>query len=150
MATNFRNTELPEKLARNPLKAHMASCLDIAEQFQGDCQFLQLNKDLSAQGRQKSMQAHLRRAIHDLRAARGPIDEMAKKLEKKEDLVKRPPLDRTDRVAADDRREARTILRSLDKGARALLLSGAGADPDCDAGKKPDMVRAAARGAIPR
>jgi hypothetical protein len=47
----------------------------------------------------------------------------------KRNAVQRPPLDRSQQ-AVDDRRELRTILRGLDRGARALLLSGAGADPD--------------------
>jgi hypothetical protein len=33
---NFRNTELLQKLERNPLKAQMARALDVAEIFAGD------------------------------------------------------------------------------------------------------------------
>jgi hypothetical protein len=126
---NFRNTELLQKLERNPLKAQMARALDVAEIFAGDVEYLSLDKNLSPQGRDNARRAKLRAAVRDNRDARGPVNDLKAKLEAKRAAVQRPPLDRTI-VAVDDRRELRTILRGMDSGARALLLSGAGADPD--------------------
>jgi hypothetical protein len=128
--TNFRNTELLQKLERHPLRAQLAKALDGAEAFAGDCEYLTLNKDLSPVGRDNMRRAKLRAAVRDNRDARAPLKEMMATLEVKRAAVQRPPLDRTDKVAVDDRRELRTILRGMDPGQRALLLSGAGADPD--------------------
>jgi hypothetical protein len=128
--TNFRNTELLQKLARHPLKAQLAKALDGAEAFAGDVEYLTLNKDLSPVGRDNMRRAKLRAAVRDNRDARAPLKEMKATLEVKRAAVQRPPLDQS-QAARDDRREARLILRGIeDKGARALLLSGAGADPD--------------------
>ena len=118
---NFRNTELLQKLERNPLKAQMARALDVAEIFAGDVEYLSLDKNLSPQGRDNARRAKLRAAVRDNRDARGPVNDLKAKLEAKRAAVQRPPLDRTI-VAVDDRRELRTILRGMDSGARALLF----------------------------
>jgi hypothetical protein len=59
MTNNFRNTDLLQKLERHPLKQTLAKALDIAETFQGDVEYLSLNKDLSPQGRHKALQEFL-------------------------------------------------------------------------------------------
>jgi len=130
MNNNFRYTELLQKLERNPLKAQMARALDVAEIFAGDVEYLSLNKDLSPQGRDNARRSKLRAAVRDNRDARAPINEMKAKLEAKRAAVQRPPLDRTDKVAVDDRRELRTVLRGMERGARALLLSGPNSNAD--------------------
>jgi hypothetical protein len=130
MSNSFRTPDLLAMLERHPLKQTLAKALDVAEAFAGDIEYLELNRDLSPQGRQKALQSKLRSAIRDLRDARAPIGELQKKLETKKAAVQRPPLDQS-QAARDDRREARLILRGItDRGERALLLSGAGADPD--------------------
>jgi hypothetical protein len=131
MNTNsFRNSELLGKLERHPLKATLARALDASELFAGDVEHLKLDRNLSVEGRDRARRSKLRAALRDNRDARAPLNEMKATLEVKRAAVQRPPLDRTDKVAVDDRRELRTILRGMDRGARALLLSGAGADPD--------------------
>lgn len=57
------------------------------------------------------------------------MSELQTRLDTKRKATQRPPLDQS-QAARDDRRELRTILRSMDRGQRALLLSGAGADAD--------------------
>ncbi len=124
MSNTFRNTELLQKLERHPLKQTLARALDTAETFQGDVEFLSLNKDLSPQGRQKAMQAKLRAAIRDLRDARAPINEMQKKLDAKRAAVAMPAFDPNDLVGFLRRQELRATLRSMDAGQRAVLLAG--------------------------
>jgi hypothetical protein len=130
MSNNFRNAELLGKLERHPLKAQLARALDASEFFAGDVEHIKLDRRLSAEGRDEARRSKLRAALRDNRDARASLDQMKAALEVKRAAVQRPPLDRTDRIAVDDRRELRTILRGMDRGARALLLSGAGADPD--------------------
>jgi hypothetical protein len=90
MANNFRNAELLRQVQAHPLKATLAKALDIAEAFQGDVEFLSLNKDLSPVGRDNMRRAKLRTAIRDLRDARSPVDEMQKKLDAKRAAVAIP------------------------------------------------------------
>ena len=71
--SNLRNSQLLQQIGRHPLKAALARCFDIAETFQGDIEFLQLDDGLSPKGRQDALQAKLRAAIRDLRDARAPI-----------------------------------------------------------------------------
>jgi hypothetical protein len=130
MNNNFRNTELLQKLERHPLKAALARALDASELFAGDIEHIKLDRRLSPEGRDDARRSKLGAAVRDNRDARGPVNDLQKKLEAKRALVQHPPLDQS-QAARDDRREARLILRGIeDKGARALLLSGAGADPD--------------------
>jgi hypothetical protein len=79
--SNLRNSQLLQQMHSNPLRSTLAKALDVAENFAGDIQFLQLDKNLSDAGRQNAMQAILRAAIRDLRDARGPLSEMQNRLE---------------------------------------------------------------------
>jgi hypothetical protein len=72
MSNNFRNTDLLQKLERNPLKAQMARALDAAEIFAGDVENLSLNNDLSPRGRDNARRAKLRAVVRENRDARGP------------------------------------------------------------------------------
>src|ERR1700682_5812993 len=116
MNNNFRNSELLGKFARHPLKASLAKALDIAEAFQGDVEFLQLNTDLSAQGRQNALQSKLRAAVRDLRDARAPIKEMQAKRDAKRAAVSMPKFDPADVVGFLRRQELRATLRTMDAG----------------------------------
>jgi hypothetical protein len=123
MNNNFRNTELLGKLERHPLKKALARALDVAETFQGDVEFLQLNRDLSPEGRQKALQSKLRAAVRDLRDSRAPIDDLQKKLDVKRKAVAMPAFDPNDVVGFLRRQEIRTVLRGMDEGSRAVLLA---------------------------
>ena len=60
MNNNFRSSQLLQQVGRHPLKASLAKALDIAETFAGDVEFLQLDKNLSAEGRGNARQSKLR------------------------------------------------------------------------------------------
>jgi hypothetical protein len=121
--SNLRNARLLEQVQAHPLKASLAKALDVAENFAGDIQFLQLDKRLSDVGRQDAMQAKLRAAIRDLRDARAPIAEMQGKLDAKRAAVAMPKFDSSDVVGFLRRQEIRTVLRGMDEGQRAVLLA---------------------------
>jgi hypothetical protein len=101
----------------------LARALDLAENFAGDVQFLQLDKNLSDAGRENARSAKLRAAIRDLRDARAPLDEMQKKLDVKRAAIAMPKFDAGDIVGFLRRQELRQTLRSMnDAGQRALLI----------------------------
>jgi hypothetical protein len=127
--SNLRNYQLLQQVKTHPLGKTLAAALDSSEAFEGDAQALSLNQNYSAQGRDNELRKRLRVAIRDNRDARGAMTELQTRLAAKRKAVERPPLDQS-QAARDDRREARLILRNMDRGERALLLSGAGADPD--------------------
>jgi hypothetical protein len=121
--SNLRNAQLLQQMQRHPLRATLAKALDIAETFQGDVEFLSLNKDLSPQGRDNARRAKLRAAIRDLRDVRSPIDELRKKLDAKRAAVAMPQFKQDDIVGFLRRQELRAALRSMaNAGQRALLL----------------------------
>jgi hypothetical protein len=119
---NIRNSQLLQRVQAHPLKATLAKALDIAEAFAGDCQFLQLDKNLSQEGRDNARRTKLRGAIRDLRDARAPIDEMQKKLDAKRAAVAMPAFDPKDVVGFLRRQELRAALRMMDRGPRAQIL----------------------------
>jgi hypothetical protein len=120
---NFRNDQLIERMKAHPMRALLAKCLDIAEAFADQCDFVARDRDLSDQGRTKAMQTNLRNAVRDLRDARQPIDELRKTLESKRAVMKAPPFDRTDVVAALNRQELRAAMRGMDTAQRAALVT---------------------------
>jgi hypothetical protein len=124
--SNLRNAQLLQQLSAHPLKATLARALDIAESFHGDIEFLQLDKNLSSEGRANARQAKLKAAIRDLRDARAPIGELQKKLDQKRKAVAMPTFDQSDIVGFLRRQELRAALRTMDAGQRALYL----ANPD--------------------
>jgi hypothetical protein len=121
--SNLRNSQLLQQIGRHPLKASLARALDIAEMFEGDVQFLQLDKNLSDQGRQNAMQSKLRAAVRDLRDTRAPIVELEQKLAAKRKLFSMPPTDPADVVGFLRRQELRAALRTMDAGQRAVLIA---------------------------
>jgi hypothetical protein len=106
----------------HPLKATLAKALDLAETFAGDVEFLTLDKNLSAEGRNNARRAKLKAAIRDLRDARAPINELQAKLDKKRAAVAIPPFDPKDVVGFLRRQELRAALRTMETGPRELLL----------------------------
>jgi hypothetical protein len=121
--STLRNSQLLQQVGRHPLKSALARCLDISELFAGDAQFLELDKNLSTQGRDNARQAKLRAAIRDLRDARAPIAEIQSKLDAKRKVVAMPKFDRSDDYALKLRMELRQTLKTADTGQRALLLA---------------------------
>jgi hypothetical protein len=101
--TTLRNSQLLQQVKAHPLKSSLARALDVAENFQGDCQF----------------QAKLKAAIADLRDCRAPIAELEKRLDGKRKAVAMPPFKQDDIVGFLRRQELRATLRSMDAGARA-------------------------------
>jgi hypothetical protein len=81
---------------------------------------LQLDKNLSAEGKQNALQAKLRAAIRDLRDARAPIQAMQSKLTEKRKAVAMPKFDPADVVGFLRRQELRATLRTMDTGQREL------------------------------
>jgi hypothetical protein len=121
--SNFRNSDLLQKLERHPLKQTLAKILDAAEAFQGDIEYLSLNTDLSPRGRDNARRAKLRAATRDLRDAKAPIAEMQKKLDAKRKAVAMPQFDPKDVVGFLRRQELRAALRTMDTGLRELTLN---------------------------
>jgi hypothetical protein len=122
------------------LRSTLAKALDLAEAFEGDVQFLALNKDLSERGRDNARRAKLRAAVRDLRDARGPINKLQKKLDAKRAAIAMPKFDPGDVVGFLRRQELRAALRSMDTGERALTLN----DPAFADAKAAGIVRATA------
>lgn len=121
--SNLRNSQLLQQIGRHPLKAALARCFDIAETFQGDVEFISLNRRLSPEGRQEELQSKLRAAIRDLRDARAPVGELQARLDKKRAAVAMPKFDPADVVGFLRRQELRATLRTMDTGQRELTLN---------------------------
>jgi hypothetical protein len=121
--SNIRNSQLLQQMQAHPLRATLAKMLDAAETFEGDVQFLQLDKNLSAEGRDNARRAKLRAAIRDLRDARGPLNDLQAKLDTKRKAVAMPKFDPADVVGFLRRQELRSALRAMSSGQRALHLS---------------------------
>jgi hypothetical protein len=121
--SNLRNAQLLSQVAGHPLKSSLAKALDVAETFAGDVEFLTLDKNLSAEGRNNARQAKLRAAIRDLRDARAPINDLQAKLDTKRKAVAMPAFDPKDSVGFLRRQELRSVLRTMDAGQRAMHLN---------------------------
>jgi hypothetical protein len=121
--STLRNSQLLQQMQAHPLKATLAKMLDAAETFEGDIQFLQLDKNLSAEGRDNARRAKLRAAIRDLRDAKAPLNELQTKLVAKRAAVAMPKFDPNDVVGFLRRQELRSALRAMSSGQRALHLS---------------------------
>jgi hypothetical protein len=123
MSSNLRNSQLLQQVQAHPLRATLAKALDIAETFAGDCEFLTLDKFLSQQGRENARQSKLRAAIRDLRDARAPVDELAKKLGAKRKAVAMPAFKQDDVVGFLRRQELRSVLRAMNADQRQMHLA---------------------------
>jgi hypothetical protein len=121
--SNLRNAQLLSQVEAHPMKSTLAKILDLAEEFKDAVEAVSDNKDLTAEGKGKAMQGHLRRAIRDLRDAKVPIAEMQKKLEQKRKAVAMPKFDPADTIGFLKRQELRSVLRSMNAEQRAMHLN---------------------------
>lgn len=130
--SNFalRNEHLLQTVANHPLKAALAKCLDVAEEFSAAAEHASTNRDLSDSGRASAVQKYLRTALRDLRDARSPIEELKIKLVAKKEAVKIPPFDTTDIVGFHRRQELRAALKGLPLADRTAMLTGPNASVD--------------------
>jgi hypothetical protein len=76
---------------------------------------------LSAEGRQKAAQGLLRKAVRDLRDARGPLNDLQAKVETRKKAVTMPVFDENNAVAFLRRQELRQTLKGMDPGKRATF-----------------------------
>jgi hypothetical protein len=121
--SNLRNVQILSQVEAHPMKSTLAKILDLAEEFKDAVEAVSDNKDLTAEGKGKAMQGHLRRAIRDLRDAKAPIAEMQNKLTQKRKAVAMPAFDQNDIVGFLRRQELRAALRAAaNTGQRTLLL----------------------------
>jgi hypothetical protein len=127
---NLRNAQLLQQVEKNPFRKTLARAFDIAEDYKGDMEFVGLNRDLSEQGRAKARDTNLTKALRDLRDVQKPLDEFRSKTETMRAAVKRPAYDKTDIVAALNRRELRDRSVLMNFGQRAGLMTGPNRDKD--------------------
>jgi hypothetical protein len=125
----FRNPDLHARIEKHPLKAALARCLDIAEEFHTDCEHVGMDRNLSTTGRASAIQKHLHSAIRDLRDARKPVEELKERVHTKRAAVKIPPFD-DDTVGFLRRQELRAALKGMALGERQASLIGANASVD--------------------
>jgi hypothetical protein len=121
-----RNIMLLQQISdSNPFKKAVAGAFDIAADLERDMESVRLNRDLSPEGRQKAAQGHLRSALRDLRDLKKPVEDFHSKTEELRATAKKlPAYDKTDIVAALNRREMRDRSVLMTSGQRAGKLSG--------------------------
>src|SRR5258708_9886048 len=103
---NLQNLQLLQQIARNPFAKTVAPrVFDIADDYLKDMQATAANRDLSPEGRQKEAHGHARRALRDLRDSQKPLEEFSKQTKTMNAAAKMPAYDKTDFVAALNRRE---------------------------------------------
>jgi hypothetical protein len=122
---NPRNHHLMSQIGEsNPFKKTVAAAFDIASDFERDMEALGLNRKLSAEGKQEAAQGHLRLALRSLRDLKKPIEEFHAKTEAMRATAKLPTYDKTDFVAAMNRRELRDRSCQMTFGQRAMHMTG--------------------------
>jgi hypothetical protein len=124
MSTNLRYYQLLQQIERNPLRPMVAGAFDIADDFKRDVERVGADRRLSAEGRREATQDLLRKAVRDLRDLRKPLEEYHSKTETMRAAVKRPAYDKSDLVAAMNRRELRDASRAMTSGQRAGHMTG--------------------------
>jgi hypothetical protein len=125
MTTNLKYFQLLQQIEKNPLRPKVAAAVDIVSDFALDAEAVGLDRRLSAEGKRDKAQGSLKRALRDLRDTRkAALDEHHAKTESMRAAVQRPAFDKTDVVAALNRRELRDAARAMTFGQRAALLSG--------------------------
>ena len=127
--STLRNAQLLKQMESNPLRSSLAKILDVAEEFQSPIEFVSGNRDLSAEGRQKAAQGLLRKAVRDLRDARGPLNDLQAKVETRKKAVTMLVFDENNAVAFLRRQELRQTLKGMDPGKRATYLIGPKSKP---------------------
>jgi hypothetical protein len=123
---NPRNIQLLSQISdANPFKKALAPAFDLVDDLEKDLEAVRLDRRLSPEGRKEVAQGHLRKTIRDLRDLRKPIDEFRSKTEELRATAKKlPPYDKTDIVAALNRREMRDRSCLMTAGQRAGKLTG--------------------------
>jgi hypothetical protein len=129
--TNLKYFQLLQQIEKNPLRPKVAAAVDIVTDFALDAEAVGLDRRLSPEGKRDKAQGNLRKALRDLRDARKTaLDEHHAKTESMRAAVQRPAFDKSDVVAAMNRRELRDASRAMSFGQRAALLSGPTRDKD--------------------
>jgi hypothetical protein len=122
---NPRNIQLLSQIAENnPFKKTVAAAFDVSDDLERDLEAVGLRRDLSAEGKKDKAQGYLRKALRNLRDLRQRIDEYHGKTETMRAAATLPPYDKTDFVAAMNRRELRDRSLTMSFGQRAALMSG--------------------------
>lgn len=124
MTTNLRYFQLLQQIEKNPLRSKVAGAFDIADDFRRDMERVAAHRRLSPEGRRDAADGLVREAIRALRDLKKPLDEFRAKTETMRAAVKRPTFDKTDFVAALNRRELRDASRAMTSGQRAGHMSG--------------------------
>jgi len=119
-----RNLQLLSQIKSNPFAKMVAGAFDIPSDLQMDMESVNLDRRLSPEGRQEKGRDHLRKAIRALRDLKKPIEEYHAKTETMRATAKLPTYDKTDFVAAMNRRELREASRAMTPGQRAMYMTG--------------------------
>jgi hypothetical protein len=122
--TNLRYFQLMAQVEKNPLRPAVAGAFDIASDFSNDVARIAADRRLSPEGRRDATQDLVRKAVRDLRDIGKPLHEFRSKTETMRAAVKRPAYDKTDLVAALNRKELRDASRAMTSGQRAGKLTG--------------------------
>jgi hypothetical protein len=128
MSTNLKYFQLLQQIDKNPLKKAVAPAFDIASDFKMDMEAVGLDRRLSPEGRQGQARDHVRKALRDLRDLQKPLAEFRAKTETMRGAVKRPSFDKSDFVAAMNRRELRDRSCQMNFGRRAGRMIGPNRD----------------------
>jgi hypothetical protein len=126
MSTNLKYFQLLQQIEKNPLRSKVAAAVDIVADFEKDAEAVGLDRRLSPEGKRDKAQGNLRKALRDLRDTRKTaLDEHHSKTESmRAAATKLPTIDKTDLVAALNRRELRDASRAMTSGQRSMYLTG--------------------------
>jgi hypothetical protein len=119
-----RNLQLLSQIKSNPFAKMVAGAFDIPSDLQMDMESFNLDRRLSPEGRQEKGRDHLRKAIRALRDLKKPIEEYHAKTETMRATAKLPTYDKTDFVAAMNRRELRDRSCQMTFGQRVMHMTG--------------------------
>jgi hypothetical protein len=101
-----------------------APAFDIASDFKLDMERVAADGRLSPEGKRGEAQKYLRKALRDLRDLQKPLNEYHDKTEAMNAVAKRPPIDKTDSVAALNRQEYRARSLTMSFGQRTMRMTG--------------------------
>jgi hypothetical protein len=122
---NPRNLQLLSQISdSNPFKKTVATAFDLPDFLARDMEAVALDRRLSEEGKKEKRQGHLRKALRELRDLQKPVDEFHNATEAMRAKVKRPAYDKTDYVAALNRKELRDASRAMTFGQRSMRMTG--------------------------
>jgi hypothetical protein len=123
--TNLKYFQLLQQIEKNPFAKTVAPAVfDIASDFRKDMEVVGADRRLSPEGKWDRTRDHLRKALRDLRNIQKPLDEYHKQTESMRASIKLASYDKTDVVAALNRRELRDASRAMTPGQRAMYMTG--------------------------